>query len=106
MRYRIVHMEQVEIIELSDFRHPRGERQVVGRIVEQGITGDFHFVIVDIRFCTPKPDGLRVGDKVNFVATLRQFEAKLRGDYTAPAVRGITGDSNLHVRDPALRLLL
>ena len=49
VRYRIVHVQQVEIVELGDFSHARGQRQIVRRIVEQRITGDFYFVIVDVR---------------------------------------------------------
>jgi hypothetical protein len=41
-------------------------------------------------------NGLGVGDEMDIVAALGQFQAQFGGDHTAAAVGGITGDSNLH----------
>ncbi len=105
MRDGVVHVQQVEIVELRDLRHAGGQRQVVRRIVEQRIARNFHLVIVDVRFLAPQPDGLRVGNEVDFVSALRQFQAQFRGHDAATAVRRITGDSDLHVRGAAFSFL-
>ena len=96
VRNRVVHVQQVEIVELRDLCHARGQRQVVRGIVEQRITGDFHFVIVNVGFLAPQPDRLRVGNEMDLVAALGQFQAEFGGDDAAAAVRRITGDSDLH----------
>ena len=98
MRNRVVHVQQVEIVELRDLRHARRQRQIVRRIVEQRITRDFDFVIMNVRFRAPQPDRLGVRDEMNFVAALGQFQAQFRGHHAAAAVGRITGDPNLHVR--------
>src|ERR1700728_76905 len=69
------------------------------------MTRNFHFVIVDVRFLAPQSNGLRVGDEMNFVSALSQLQAQFRGDDSAAAVRRITGDSDLHVREAAFSLL-
>ena len=48
MRNGIVHVQQIEVVKLGHLRHPRRQRQIVRRIFEQRITGDFHFVIVNV----------------------------------------------------------
>ena len=106
MRNRVVHVQQVEIVELRDLGHARRQRQIVRRIVEQRIAGNFHFVIVDVRFLAPQPDGLRVGNEMDLVSALRQLQTEFRGDDSAAAVRRITGDSDLHVRGAAFSLLM
>jgi hypothetical protein len=45
-----------------------------------------------------QPDGLRVGNEMNFVAPLGQFESEFRSHHAAAAVRGITSDPNLHAK--------
>ena len=37
MRDGVVHMQQVERVNVGHLRHPRGQRQIIGRIVEQRI---------------------------------------------------------------------
>ncbi len=49
MRDGVMHVQQVEIVVFRHFRHARGQRQAVGRVLKQRIVGDFHFVIVDAR---------------------------------------------------------
>ena len=50
VRNRVVHVQQIEIVELRDLGHARRQRQIVRRIVEQRVTRDFDFVIVNIGF--------------------------------------------------------
>ena len=48
MRNGVVNMKQVERIDLRDFRHTRGEREIVRGIVEERIRRDLDFVEVDV----------------------------------------------------------
>ena len=96
VRNRVVHVQQVEIVQLGDFSHARGQRQIVRRIIEQRIARHFDFVIVNVGFLAAQPDGLGIGDEMNLVAALGQFESEFRGHHAAAAVGGITGDPNLH----------
>ena len=91
-----MHVQQIEVVKLGHFRHARGQRQIVWRIFEQRIAGDFHFVIVNVGMRTGQPDGLGIGDEVNFVAALRQFQPQLGCDHAAAAVGGITGNADFH----------
>ena len=91
-----MNVEQVEIVQLRDLGHARGQRQIVWRIVEQGIARHFDFVIMNVRFLAAQPDGLGIGDEMNLVAALRQLQSQLRGYDAAAAVGGITGDADLH----------
>ncbi len=95
VRNRVVHVQQIEFVDLRDFGHARRQRQIVGRILEQRIARDFHFVIVDVGLRFGQANGLRVGDEVHLVTALRQFQAEFGGDHAAAAVGGITGDSDL-----------
>ena len=91
-----MHVQQVELVDLGDFRHARGQRQVVWRVLEQRIARDFHLVIVDVLLRLGQTDGLRVRDEVHLVTALGQLETEFGRDHAAAAVRGITGDSDLH----------
>ncbi len=105
MRNRIVHVQKIESVKLRHFRHARGQRQIVRRIVEQRITGDVHFVIVNVGMQFGQPDGLGVGNEMDFVPALRQFQTQFGGHHAAAAVGGIAGDPDLHAgpfaRQPA-----
>ena len=94
MRDRIMHVQQIEIVQLRNFGHPRGQRQIVRRIVEQRVSRDFYFVVVNVRGRAIQPNRLGVGNEVNVVPALRQFEAQFGGNYTATAVGGVTGDAD------------
>src|SRR5580698_4873622 len=96
MRNRVVNVEKIKIVKLRDLGHTGGEREIVRRVVEERITSDFDFVIMDVVLRAAQANGLSVGDEVNFVAALRQFQAEFGGDDAAAAVGGISGNSNLH----------
>ncbi len=49
VRNGVVHVQQVERVALGHFRHSRGQRQAVRRILEQRIIRNFHLVIMDAR---------------------------------------------------------
>ena len=87
---------EVEVVQLSDLSHAGGQRQVVRRIVEQRITRDFHFVIVNVGMRPGQANRLRVGDEVNLVAALGKFQSEFGGHYAAATIRRITSNANLH----------
>ena len=91
-----MYVQQVEIVQLRDLGHARGQRQIVRRIVEQRVPRHFDFVIMNIGFGSPEPDGLGVGNEMDLVAALGQFETKFGGHDAAAAVCGVTSDPNLH----------
>ena len=91
-----MHVQQIEFIPLRDFRHPRGERQAVRRVMKQRILRDFDFVIVNARNSGIEPDRVRIRDEVHLVAAIGQFQTQFCGDDAAAAVRRIAGDSDPH----------
>ena len=48
MRNRIVHMQQIQVVELGDFSHPRGQGEIIGREIKKRITRNVHLVVADI----------------------------------------------------------
>jgi hypothetical protein len=53
---------------------------------------------MDVGFGAPQSDGLSVGNEVNFVVSLRQFQSQFSGHYATAAIGWITGDSDFHAR--------
>src|SRR5580658_1793661 len=96
VRDGVVHVQQIEFVELRHLRHPRRQRQIVWRILKQRIARDLDLVIVDVRFWSGQTNGLRIGDEMNLVAAARELKAEFGGDNSAAAVSWITGDANLH----------
>src|SRR5229473_1441943 len=93
----IVHVQQVKIVNLRHFRHARGQRQVVGRILEERILRYLNFMIVNMWVGRAQANGLRVSDEMHIMSALRQFHAQFGGHHSAPTVGGITCDSDLHL---------
>ena len=93
----IVHVEQIKLVEISHFRHARGQRQIVGRELEQRVVGDRNLVIEDAAVAPIQPEGLRVGDEVHLMAEGSQLDAEFGGDNTRAAVGGITRDADTHM---------
>ena len=96
VRDGVVHVQQVELVALGDFGHARGEREAVGRVLEERVVGDFDLVIVDARGIGIEADRIGVGDEVDLVAAGGQFQAEFGGDDAAAAVGGIAGDADVH----------
>src|SRR5581483_660708 len=94
---RVVHVQQVDVVQLRNFRHSTGQGEVIWRKVEQGITGNIDFVVVDVRLRPGQPDRLLIGDEVDLMATLSQFHTQFCGDYSTASVRGITRDPDAHL---------
>src|SRR5437016_1197286 len=96
MRYGVMHVKQVEIVQFRNLGHARSQRQIVWREVEQGITRDINLVVMNIWMRTVQANGLSVGDEVDLVSTLGEFHAEFGSDHATAAVSWITSDTNLH----------
>jgi hypothetical protein len=91
-----MHVQNVQAVDFGHLRHARGQRQIVGRILEQRVLRNRDLVEVDLRVRGVQPDRLLVGDEVNLVAAVRQLNAQLGTYNSASAVSGVTGDSDFH----------
>ncbi len=101
VRNRVVHMQQVEPLVDHHLVHPNGEREIVWRILEQGIAPHVDFVEVYARQKYRQPKRLLVGDEVDLVPAGGERDPQLGRDRAGAAVRGITGDADLHSDSPA-----
>ena len=95
VRNGVVDVQQIERVELRDLGHARGQRQVVGRMLEERVVVDIHLVEEDVGFAAAQPERQRRGDEVDLVAARRQLNAKLRGNHARAAIGGVTGDADL-----------
>ena len=96
MRNRVVNVQQIEVVALRDIRHAGGQSETIRRILEQRIIRDFDFVVVDARNTGVETDRIGVGDEMNLVSAIGQFEAQFGGHDTAAAIGGIAGDADFH----------
>ncbi len=71
-------MQQVKRTEFSHLRHPRRERQIVRRKLEQRITRDRDFVIDTFAIPPVQPKRLRIRNEVNLVSRRGKLNAQLR----------------------------
>src|SRR5690606_35974958 len=78
--------------------HSHGQREIVGRILEERILADVDLVEVDPREERREAEGLLVRDEVHFVPALGERDPELGGDGPRAAVRGVAGDPDLHRR--------
>ena len=92
----VVHVEQVELVELRNFSHAAGEGEVVRRVLEEGVVGDGDFVKEDAVLAAGEAEGLLVGDEVDLVAAGGELDTELCGDDAGAAVGGVAGDADLH----------
>ena len=83
-----MHVQQIQRIQLGDLGHPRGQRQIIGRELEERVTGDGNLVIEDAVVAPAQPEGLRIGDEVHLVAQRGKLDAQLRGHHARTAVGG------------------
>ena len=95
VRDGVVNVEQVERVELGDLGHAGGEREVVGRVLEERVVVDVDFVKVDVGLAAVEAEGRGRGDEMDFVAARGEFDAEFRGDYAAAAIGGVAGDADL-----------
>ena len=98
MRNRVMDVQQIQIVGVGHVHHARRQRQAIGRILKQRVIGNFDFVIMNPRRARIQTNGVRVGDEMNLVPAVGEFEAQFRRDDAAAAVGRITSDSDVHVR--------
>jgi hypothetical protein len=91
-----VNVEKVEIAELGNLEHARGQCQIVWGKLEKRVTGDGNFVIEDAVVTSAQAERLRVGDEMDLVTRGGKFYSEFGGYNTGAAVRGITGDADAH----------
>jgi len=96
VRDRVVYVQQIEFVELRHLRHPRSQRQIVGRIFKQRIAGNLDLVVMNVRFGPGQANGLGIGNEVNLVAAASKLQPQFGGHNSAAAIGRITGDPNLH----------
>ena len=68
MRNGVVDMQQIERVELRDLRHARGQRQIVGRVLEERVVVDIDLVEVDVGLASAQAKRQRGGDEVDLVS--------------------------------------
>ncbi len=90
----VVDVKDIQRVELSDLCHTSGEGEIVGRVLEEGISRDGDFVKVDVGFATGESEGLRRGDEVDVVPAGGELDTELRSDDAGASVGGVTGDAN------------
>jgi hypothetical protein len=90
VRDGIVDMQKFEILAYRNLRHLGCQRQAVGRVFEQGIVENLHFVVIDIldELVETVREGCR--DEVNGVPPPRKTPSQLGRHRTGTAVCGIT----------------
>src|SRR5581483_12506737 len=93
VRDGVVDVQQVEMIDLGDLGHARGQREAVRRVLKQRVAGYFDLVVVNAR-AGAEANRVGVGNEMDVVAAVRQLNAKLSGDDAAAAVGGVAGDAD------------
>ncbi len=91
-----MHVEQLQLMREHDLVHPHGEREIVGRVLEERVASDVDFVEVDPRAELPEPERLLVGDEVHLVAARGERDAEFGRERARTAVGGIAGNADLH----------
>jgi hypothetical protein len=91
-----MNVEEIEVAELRDLSHPRGQCEIIRGELEQRVARDRNLVIEDAVIASAEPEGLRVGDEVNLVTGCCEFDPKFSRNYSRPAIRGITRDPDAH----------
>ena len=92
----VVNVEKVEGFGFENFEHFGGESEGVGRMVEEGVGDDLHFVKVDALAIGIHADGRGVADEMNVVTASGELHAQLGGDDAGAAVGGVASDANAH----------
>ena len=96
MRYGVVNVQQIEFVILRHFRHAGGQGEIVRRVLEQRVVGDGYLVVENAFFTPAKPEGPRIGDEVDLVASGGKLNSQFGCYYAAAAVGGVTGDPDFH----------
>src|SRR5881409_1785043 len=97
MRDGVMHVHQLELLAQRDLVLLDGQRERVGRVLEQRIVGGHDLVEGDaLGEPAPQPERAGVRDEMDLVAAPRELEPQLGGDGSGAAVGRIAGDANSH----------
>ena len=69
MRYRVMHMQQIQRLGLKHFKHLGRQRQRIRGMVKQGIRRHFDFMKMGMRVVGIHADWRRITNEVNIVPT-------------------------------------
>src|SRR5882762_4152339 len=105
MRDGIVYVEQIKALCFGHFHHLYRKRKRVRRVVEQGITGNFHFVELNSLVGVGQTNWRRIADEMNLMAARSQLHSQLGRDDARTAIRRVASDPNLHIV-PSVPLVL
>ena len=96
-------VNQVELFEPRHFHHLARQRHRVERKLEERIGGHLDLMIenvVEIMFFrranAGEPHRQRVGNKMDLMSALGERLSQFGRDHARAAIRGITGDSDVH----------
>ncbi len=92
----VVNVKQIELVIFGHLGHARSQGEIVGRVLEEGIIGDRHFVIENTFFAPGEPERLRIGNEVHLVAARRELNTELGRNHSAAAIGRITRDADFH----------
>ena len=98
VREGIVNVQQVQVLSRRHVVHHGRQGQGVGRMIEQRVAHDLHFVEMDALARLGHPHRNGVADEVHIVPPGRQFQAQFGRNHAAAAVSGVTRDADFHLR--------
>ena len=96
VRDGIMTMQNIQLMIAHHLMHAYRQCQIVGRILEQRIPADIHFVEPDPWQEIGQAKRLLVGDEMHFVSARRERDAQFRGECARTTVRRIARDADLH----------
>src|SRR5262249_8445409 len=77
-------------------RHLHGQREVVGRVLEEDVGGDVHLVEADVLLEVREPEGKPVGDEVDGVAAPGELLPELGRDRARAPDGGVAHHADVH----------
>ena len=80
MRDGIVYVEQIKVLCFGNLHHFYRKRKRVGRVVEQRIAGNFHFVELDSIIGVGQANWRRVADEMDLMTARSQLHSQLGRD--------------------------
>jgi len=92
-----VYVHQLELLAQRDLVLLDGQRERIGRVLEQRVVGG-HDLVEGHALGEPAPQPERAGvrDEVDLVAAPRELEPQLGGDGSGATVGGVAGDPYAH----------
>ncbi len=105
VRNRVVYVQQVQIFRFGYLHHFYRKRERVGRVVEQGIARNLHFVEMNSVVGVGQAYRRSVADEMNLMPAHGQFHSQFGSHDARAAVSGVTCDPYLHMV-PSVPLVL